>query len=124
MKAPGDRPALILRAVRNNSEARANGQVLRDVRANGPVAFINDANDDNDMFEPSRVKRGFGKGMDINWDNNSAVHKYPPPNGWVHPFVFYKCQFGEKVYEYALLNVDPKRNAILKEVDLAPLARR
>jgi hypothetical protein len=121
VKVPGDRPAVILRAVRNNTEARANGQVLRDVRANGPLAFVNDANDYNELYESSRIRRGFGRGKDINWDQNSAVYKHPPPNGWVHPFLFYRCQFGDKQYDYTLLNVDPKRNAVLKEVSLGHL---
>ena len=123
VKLPAGHPGVILRAVRNNSAARANGQVLRDVRANGPVAFINDANDHNEVFEPTRVKRGIGKGKDINWDNNSAAYRYPPPNGWVHPFVFYNCTFGDRRYAYHLLNVDPKRNKVLDDVDLSPLSR-
>ena len=122
VKVPGDAPAVVLRAVRNNTDARANGQVLRDVRAGGPLAFVNDANDHNEAFEPSRITRGFGKGRDIDWDRNPAVHRYPPPNGWVHPFVCYRCRFGDKKYDYALLNVDPKRNRILAQVDLSPLS--
>jgi hypothetical protein len=122
VNVPGGRPALILRAVRNTSEAQANGQVLRDVTASGPLAFIYDANDHNAIFEPTRVKRGIGKGKDINWDRNSALHRYPPPNGWLHPFVFYNCAFGEKKYAYSLLNVDPSNNRVLREVDLSQLA--
>ena len=122
VKVPDDAPAVVLRAVRNNTDARANGQVLRDVRAGGPVVFTNDANDHNEVFEASRIKRGFGKGRNIDWDRNPAVHQFPPPNGWVHPFVFYNCRFGDMTYGYALLNVDPKRNRILSEVDLAPLS--
>jgi len=120
--APG-RPAFMLRAVRNNRSAQANGQVLRDVRASGPIAFINDANDHNDIFEPTRLKRGIGKGKDIDWDHNSAVTRYPPPNGWLHPFVFYRCRFGEKACGYSLLNVDPKAGKVLQEVDLSGLSR-
>jgi hypothetical protein len=36
--------------------------------------------------------------------------------------VFYQCRFGDKKYDYALLNVDPKRNRILAQVDLSPLS--
>jgi hypothetical protein len=124
VKVPGNVPAMVLRAVRNNTDARANGQVLRDVRASGPVAFINDTNEHNEVYEPSRTKRGFGKGRDIDWDRNPAVHQYPPPNGWVHPFVFFNCRFGNRSYDYVLLNVDPKHNRILSEVDLSPLSGR
>jgi hypothetical protein len=115
--------ALTLRAARNGGTARANGHVLRDVRAGGPLAFVNDANAHNDLFEPTRVKRGIGQGKDINWDTNEAVHRLPPPNGWVHPFLFYNCTFGGKRYTYSLLNVNPAKNEVLREVDLAPLAR-
>ena len=121
VRVPAGAAALTLRAVRNGSTARANGHTLRDVRADGPVAFINDANDHNEQFEPTRLKRGIGKGKDIDWDTNDAVHRFGPPNGWVHPFLFYNCTFGPKRYAYTLLNVDPAKNRVLKEVDLAPL---
>ena len=84
--------------------------------------FLNDANDHNDFFEPTRIKRGIGKGKAINWDNNPAAHRYPPPNGWVHPFLLYNCTFARKTYKYTLLNADLKRKRILKEVDLSHLA--
>jgi hypothetical protein len=112
---------MTLRAVRNGATARANGHTLRDVRCSGPVAFINDANAHNDWFEPTQAKLGIGKGKDINWDTNDAVAKYPPPNGWVHPFVFYNTTFADKRYRYSLLNVDPAKNQVLKEVDLSSL---
>ena len=89
----------------------------------GPVAFINDANAHNGAFEPTRHKRGIGAGRAIDWDTNAAVHKYPPPNGWVHPFVLYNCRFGDRRYAYSLLNVDPAAGRILREVDLAALAK-
>ncbi len=79
VKVPQGRPAFVLRAVRNNNSAMANGQVLRDVRANGPVVFINDANDYNDLFDPTRLKRGIGKGKDTDWDQNSAATRYRRP---------------------------------------------
>ncbi|HUS90214.1 MAG TPA: hypothetical protein VM695_00145 [Phycisphaerae bacterium] len=111
-----------LRAVRNGTTARANGHTLRDVRASGPVAFLNDANAHNEHSEPTRVKRGIGRGRDIDWDGNPAAHRYPPPNGWVHPFVLHRCAFGPKRYEYSLLNVDPAANKVRQEIDLSPLA--
>ena len=121
--APPGRAAMVLRAVRNGTTARANGHTLRDVRANAPLAFRNDANAHNAFFEPTRRKRGLGAGKAINWDNNPAAGRYPPPNGWVHPFVLYHCTFADKTYRYSLVNVDPERGRVLKEVDLSHLAR-
>jgi hypothetical protein len=115
--------AMTLRAVRNGATARANGHTLRDVRANGSFAFVNDADGHNDVFEPTRTKRGIGQGKDIRWDTNDAVYKYPPPNGWVHPFLLYHCVFGDRKYGYSLLNVDPRKNEVLQTTDLAPLAQ-
>jgi len=34
---------------------------------------------------------------------NPAAHELAPTNGWVHPFIFYKCTFGPKTYAYALI---------------------
>jgi hypothetical protein len=120
---PDGAPAMMLRAVRNGNTARANGHTLRDVRATGPVAFVNDANAYNGFFEPTRVKRGIGQGKDIQWDANDAVAKSPPRNGWVHPFLFCNYTFAGKRYAYSLLNVNPSRNEVLHEADLNPLAQ-
>ena len=123
VRVPDGAPAMMLRAVRNGNTARANGHTLRDVRATGPVAFVNDANAHNDFFEPTRVKRGIGQGKDTQWDANDAVTKSPPPNGWIHPFLFYRCTFGPKAYTYSLLNVNPTKGQVLAEVDLSPLSQ-
>ncbi len=123
VRTAGGGPAVTLRAVRNAATARANGHCLRDVTANGPVAFVNDANEHNELFEPTRIRRGIGEGKDIDWDTNTAVTTWPPPNGWVHPFVLYNCRFGAKRYAYSLLNVDTAAGKVLEEVDLAPLAK-
>jgi len=123
VKGPEGAPAMMLRAVRNGNTTRANGHTLRDIRASGPVAFVNDANAHNDFFEPTRVKRGLGKGKDIEWDANPAAHESAPPNGWVHPFLFYRCTFGPKTYAYSLLNVDPVKGQVLQEADLSPSAQ-
>jgi len=124
VNVPAGRAAMLLRAVRNGTTARANGHTLRDVRASGPLAFLNDANAHNAFFEPTRIRRGIGAGKDIDWDRNPAVHRFPPPNGWVHPFLLYHCTFGKKTYAYSLLNVDPRGNRVLKEVDLSALTER
>jgi hypothetical protein len=123
VKVPEGAPAVTLCAVRNGNTARASGHTLRDIRANGPVAFVNDADAYNDFFEPTRVKRGLGKGKDIEWDSNPAAHESAPQNGWVHPFVFYRCTFGPKTCAYSLLNVDPAKGQVLQEADLSPLAQ-
>jgi len=118
---------IILRAVRNGATARANGHIIREVKANGPVAFINDANSQNEMYRKTLQMRQPEKihsdgRLDLNWDINPAAHELAPPNGWVHPFIFYRCSFGEKAYAYSLLNADVNANKILAEVDLSPLA--
>ena len=57
----------------------------------------------------------------LNWDVNPAAHELAPPNGWVHPFVFYRCTFGDASHAYSLLNVDVDHNKVLKNVDLSGL---
>ena len=106
---------MILRAVRNGSVARANGHTLRGVRANGPVAFINDADHHNAIFAKTLARRG--RPLEVKWDTNSAVHDLPPPNGWTHPFLFYDCTFGDTRYAYSLLNVDSDKGVVRKRID-------
>jgi hypothetical protein len=122
---PGE-PAMVLRAVRQVKTANTNGHILRGVRANGPVAFINDANAYDEMYRKALARYGkapdAGKPVRIEWDSNPAAHELAPANGWVHPFVFYECQFGAKAYAYSLLNVDTDGRKVLSEVDLSPLA--
>jgi hypothetical protein len=111
---------MILRAARNASTARANGHVLRNVTANGPVDFINDANSHSELFRKTLQRAG--KPLDVNWDTNPAAHESAPANGWVRPFVFYRCRLGDREHKYSLLNVDTNSRKVLKEVDLSPLA--
>lgn len=114
--------AMRLRAVRNGPQARANGHIVRDITANGPVAFINDINDMNPNFAATfaaRKQTSPNETPNINWDSNPAAHGLAPTNGWTHPFLLYRCRFGEQTYAYRLLNVDPGGNRILREIDLS-----
>jgi len=121
VKTAGGEPAVWLRAVRNGNVAMANGHVLRGVTANGPVGFVNDANDFNAYYTKTLEKLG-RPDAELNWDANPAVHENPPANGWVHPFVFYDCAFGEASHGYELLNVDTDAGKVVERIDLAPLA--
>jgi hypothetical protein len=119
---PGGK-AVLLRAVRQGQTARANGHILRNVTANGPVGWINDANAQNAMYRNTlqRLKPELIKAdgtLALNWDTNASAHELAPPNGWVHPFILYRCTFGEKTYAYNLLNVDVDTNVVLKDVAL------
>ncbi len=111
--------ALLLRGVRQGATARANGHILMGVKANGPLGFVNDANAYNALYEPSRIKRKIGKGKDIDWDVNPAAHALAPPNGWVHPYILYRCEIDGKEYAYTLLNAGTDNGVILNEVDLS-----
>ena len=118
--------AMVLRGVRHGATARTNGHILRGVTANGPVVWVNDANSQNEHYRKTweHLGREFGEGgsLPIKWDVNPAAGELAPPNGWVHPFIFYKCQFGEKRYEYSLINADVDAGKVIKEVDLSHLA--
>jgi hypothetical protein len=121
--------AVLLRGVRNGETARANGHILRGVKASGAVGWVNDANAQNELYrktlqarKPDLVKADGS--LDLNWDQNPAAHELAPPNGWVHPFVLYDCAFGDKTYAYTLLNADVDKGAVKQEVDLSPLAAR
>lgn len=45
------------------------------MRASGPVGFLNDANAHNEQFEPTLAKRGIGRGLEIDRDENPAANK-------------------------------------------------
>ena len=121
VKTADGEPVMVLRGARQNQTGRPNGHMLRNVKANGPVGYVNDANAYNALFRKTCLDRGVDP--DLNWDCNPAAHELAPPNGWVHPFVFYRCDFGSKRYAYSLLNVDTDRGKVLNEVDLSKLAR-
>ena len=123
--------AVVLRGVRNGQTARVNGHILRGVKASGPVAWINDANAHNALYDKTLEHYKAGKfatsanlpGVDkakleLDWDTNAAAHDLAPPNGWVHPYLFYDCTFGAKSYGYSLLNVDVDKGVVLAEVPL------
>ncbi|HUT33722.1 MAG TPA: hypothetical protein VNE39_09595 [Planctomycetota bacterium] len=114
-------PAMLLRAVRQGATARANGHILREVKASGPVAFLNDANAHNGHFRKEMERKG--KDPNVNWDCNPAARELAPPNGWVHPFLLYQCDLGGKHYDYSLLNVDTTSGKVIKELDLSPLTK-
>ena len=42
-----------------------------------------------------------------------------PKNGWVHPFIFYRSEFGAEKHAYDLLNVDIDKGAVKERVELA-----
>lgn len=123
--------AVVLRGVRNGQTARVNGHILRGVKASGPVTWINDANAHNALYDKTLEHYKAGKfatsanlpGVDkakleLDWDTNAAAHDLAPPNGWVHPYLFYDCTFGAKSYGYSLLNVDVDKGVVLAEVPL------
>ena len=117
--------AMVLRAVRHGATARANGHILRGVKASGPVAWVDDANSQNELYRQTWKTLGKDLTADgsvpLRWDVNPAAGPLAPPNGWVHPYLFYRCSFGDKTYAYALLNVDVVHNRVLKEINLSSL---
>ena len=113
-------PALKLRAVRTISVTRSNGHVFRDVTANGPVVFMNDAEQHGDLFEKTdKWLVAHGRPVVKKWDTNPMAHELAPANGWVHPFLFYECTFGDQKYRYDLLNVDVDRGQVKERIDLS-----
>ncbi len=117
-------PAMKLRGVRTISVSRSNGHVLRDITANGPVVFVNDAEQHGDLFAKSeKWLRDHNRPVVAKWDTNPMARELAPKNGWVHPFIFYHCDFAGQKYDYTLLNVDPAKNKILTAVDLTPLVK-
>jgi len=126
IRTPAGSPAMLLRAVRNVKTAYTNGHILRGVRATGPVGFIQDTNTRDEMYRKTLARYGKpvaeGTPVRIGWDSNPAAHDLAPTNGWVYPFLFYNCRFGEKSYGYSLLNVDPAAEKVIEEIDLRRLA--
>lgn len=133
--------AVALRGVRNGQTARANGHILENVKANGPLAFINDANAQNEHYRAAMKHHLEGQtsasvnmpaapgGNDhadplagLDWDTNPAAHELAPTNGWTHPFLFRNCSFGAITYAYTLVNADVNHGKALAEIDLSPLA--
>ena len=115
-------PAVKLRAVRTLSVTRANGHVIRNVRANGPLVFVNDADSQAAHFAKTvAMLTAQGKPHVEKWDTNSMAHALAPKNGWVHPFVIYKSEFGAEKFAYSLLNVDVDAGKVKQRVELGGL---
>ena len=115
-------PAVKLRAVRTESVVRANGHVVRNVKANGPLVFVNDAEAQTEHFAKTvAMLTAHGKPHVEKWDTNSMAHALAPKNGWVHPFVFYKSEFGAEKFAYSLLNVDVDAGKVKQRVELSGL---
>ena len=113
-------PAVKLRAVLLDSVARANGHVVRNVTASGPLVFVNDANAQTEHFAKTVAKlTAEGKPHVEKWDTNPMAHALAPKNGWVHPFIFYRSEFGAEKHAYDLLNVDMEKGAVKERMDLA-----
>ena len=112
-------PAVKLRGVRTESVVRANGHVIRNVKANGPLAFVNDANSQTEHFAKTvAMLTAQGKSHVEKWDTNSMTHALVPKNGWVHPFVFHHSVFGTEKFDYSLLNVDVDAGKVKERVEL------
>ena len=112
-------PAVKLRAVRTESVVRANGHVVRNVKANGPLVFVNDINSQQDHFAKTvALLTAQGKPHVEKWDTNSMAGALAPKNGWVHPFVFYGSEFGPEKFAYSLLNVDVDAGKVKERVEL------
>ena len=115
-----DAPAVKLRAVRLESVVRANGHVIRNVKANGPLAFVNDANSQQEHFAKTiAMLTAQGKPHVGKWDTNTMTTTLAPKNGWVHPFLFYQTEIGTEKFSYALLNVDIETGKVKERVELA-----
>lgn len=118
VKLASGAPALKLRSVRHISVSRTNGHCLRNVVANGPVAFVNDSNAKNEFFAKTRARYGKAD-QPLKWDTNPMAGPNAPKNGWVHPYLFYRCEFAGEKHAYSLLNVDPDAGKVLETVDLS-----
>ena len=115
-------PAVKLRAVRTLSVTRANGHVIRNVKASGPLVFVNDAETQSEHFAKTvAMLTAQGKPHVEKWDTNSMAHALAPKNGWVHPFVIYKSEFGAEKFAYSLLNVDVDAGQVKQRVELGGL---
>ena len=112
-------PAVKLRAVRTESVVRANGHVIRNVNANGPLAFVNDANTQTEHFAKTvAMLTERGKPHVTKWDTNPMTTTLAPKNGWVHPFLIHSSEFGGEKHAYSLLNVDVDAGKVKSRVDL------
>lgn len=112
-------PAVKLRGVRTESVVRANGHVIRNVKANGPLVFVNDADAQTEHFAKTvAMLTAHGKPHVEKWDINSMTHALAPKNGWVHPFIIYRSEFGAEKYAYSLLNVDVDAGKVKERVEL------
>jgi hypothetical protein len=112
-------PGVKLRGVRLESVVRANGHVIRNVKANGPLVFVNDANSQGEHFART-IERltAQGKPHVTRWDTNSMTGALAPSNGWIHPFLFYRSELGGEKFAYDLLNVNLEEGKILERIDL------
>ncbi len=118
-------PALKLRGVRTISVTRANGHVFRNLKANGPVVFVNDADQNGDLFaKTTQWLLAHRKNVIQKWDTNPMAHELAPANGWTHPFIFYQCDFGPEHYAYELLNADVDKGQIKQRIDLSKRSLR
>lgn len=112
-------PAVKLRAVRLESVVRANGHVIRNVKANGPLVFVNDANSQAEHFAKSITKlTAHGKPHVTKWDTNTMTTTLAPKNGWSHPFLIHASEFGAEKHAYSLLNVDIDAGKVKERVEL------
>ena len=119
VKLAANAPAVKLRAVRTESVVRANGHVIRNVKANGPLVFVNDANSQTEHFAKTVARlTAMGKPHVEKWDTNTMTGKLAPKNGWVHPFLFYKSEMGAEKFAYSLLNVDVDAGKVKERVEL------
>jgi len=113
-------PALKLRAVRTISVSRSNGHVLSNVKANGTLVFVNDAEQHGELFKKTAAwLKAHGRQVIERWDTNPMAHELVPENGWVHPFVIYHSNIGGHQYGYQLLNVDVDAGKIKQTVELS-----
>jgi hypothetical protein len=113
-------PGVKLRAVRLESVVRANGHVIRNVKANGPLVFINDANSQTEHFAKTiAMLTAQGKPHVTKWDTNTMTSTLAPKNGWIHPFLLHETVIGAEKFPYSLLNVDVDSGKIKERIDLA-----
>ncbi len=94
--------------------------VVRNVKASGPLVFVNDANSQGAHFAKTiAMLTAQGKPHVEKWDTNPMAGALAPKNGWVHPFVIYRSDFGGKKHAYSLLNVDVDKGVVKQRVELA-----
>ncbi|MEO8352970.1 MAG: hypothetical protein ABI680_14650 [Chthoniobacteraceae bacterium] len=124
-------PVLDLRAVRDITTSRANGHVLRNVTTNGPIAFIKDPNANPARYDATLEKlkaqrteyaKRTGEPVrpvdPVDFDQNPRLHERPTANRWNHPFLFYRCKFGDTQHAYTLINADTANGKVVTSVKL------